>query len=173
MTWLVLALLAAFMWGIGNVLVKKGLGHVSPLWNNILFNIFGLLLWLPFALLASHITINPLSFSVFFVILATFAAYYSFFYAIDKGEISLTGTIVATYPVTTVLLSNIFLGERITSMQLVGIFSVILGSLLIALPEKKLPSVIRNYSWLRWGMITSLIIGLADFLAKYSINQVS
>lgn len=171
MTWLPLALLAALSWAIGNVLAKKGLENVSPLWNNLLFNFFGLVVWLPFALVASNFQVTTLTLPVAGTLLLTFSAYYLYFYTLTKGELALTGTVIATYPVATIILSSIFFGEKLSLFQMLGIIIVIVGSILVALPERNLPKNVQNYSWLRYGIITSLLIGIGDFIAKYSVNQ--
>ncbi len=172
MSWLSLAFSAAFVWAIGNVLTKKGFEHVSPLWSNIIFNGMGLLLWVPLGLYLSHFSIHPLTWGSFAAIFLAYAAYFLYFYTLSKGELSLTGTLLSTYPVATVILSYIFLGERISSVQVGGILLVIVGSVLISLPEKGLPKVVRDYSWLRWGIISSILIGMGDFLSKYSVNEI-
>ena len=48
--WLVLTLIAAFMWGIGPVLAKKGLSHTTPLFNNLIAGFVTLAITVPFAI---------------------------------------------------------------------------------------------------------------------------
>ncbi len=172
MTWLFLSLSAAFTWAIGNVFAKKGLSNIPPLWTNICSNIVGLILWVPLGLYFTDFNIRPLSLSVFLSILIAYSCYYMYYYTLSRGELSLTGTILATYPIATVLLSVIFLGERLNILQVVGIIVIILGGILIALPKKSLEGEIKDYGWLKWGIITSLLIGSSDFLLKYSVNSI-
>ena len=172
MTWLYLALTAALFWAVGQVLVKKGFENVPPLWNNIIFYVLALLLWVPASLWLSNFEISIPTFPVFFIIALAQAAYMIFFYAIVKGELALTGTIVAGYPVTTVVLSQIFLGERLAPVQVLGITLVLLGAVAISLPERGLPKEVRDLSWIKWGVAAAILIGFADFLSKISINQI-
>jgi len=116
MTWFVFALTAAVSWAIGQVLIKKGLASVSPLWNNIFYNFFGLLLWVPAALVLSGLKINLPSFPILLLIFVIAACYMFVFYAFSKGEISLVGTLTAGYPVVTIVLSYLFLGERLSAL---------------------------------------------------------
>jgi transporter family protein len=96
-----------------------------------------------------------------------------FYYAISKGEIALTGSLWATYPVTTVLLSFLFLHEKISFFQIYGIFFALMGVFLISLPEKKIASLMtKNTSWIWWGSIGAVMSGAGDFLSKVATNSI-
>lgn len=131
--WLVFSLLAAFLWGIGQIFIKKGMGNVSPLVYNILAVIIDLLLWFP---LAFFMGINfPKVFSILPLALLAGATYFLYYYVIAKGQVSLTGTILGAYPLTTIILSAVFLGEQTSLIQKLATVLVILGSVLIAMPS--------------------------------------
>jgi transporter family protein len=102
----------------------------------------------------------------------TASTYHSFFYVISKGEISLTGTVVAGYPVFTIILSQVFLNERLSTIQFIGVGLVISGVVLIALPERNAAEEVKNLAWVFWGMVCAILIGSGDFLTKLSINQI-
>lgn len=172
-SWLFLSLAAAFFWAIGQVLAKKGFSHISSLWNNIFANGFTLLLWVPAVLFLGNFHIIFPSLPIWGAIFATGLTYMLFFYAIAKGEVSLTGSLWALYPIATIVLSHIFLHEAITLLQFVGIILALLGGVLIALPGKKLPkSIMKDKSWILWGSIGGLLSGAGDFFAKVSSNAI-
>jgi len=104
------------------------------------------------------------------VITASF--YHTFYYAISKGEVSLTGTLVAGYPMITVLLSGLFLGERLEPVQYLGVGLVVAGVVLVALPEKRMSEKLKDLSWIVWGLACAFLIGAGDFLTKLSINRI-
>jgi uncharacterized membrane protein len=172
MTWFVLAIGAAIFWAVGQVLVKKGFENIPPLWNNIFSN--GLICItnvLPVLFLSSFsIRIPPLP--VFIVIFVSSAFYHTFYYAISKGEVSLTGTVIAVYPAFTILLSYLFLHERLSLLQFSGVGLVIAGVVLVALPDPTAADKPKNFGWIVWGLTSSILIGTGDFLAKFSINKI-
>ena len=179
MLWFPLAFGAALFWAFGHVLLKRGFDHVPPLWNNILDKFVSLVLWTPVVLLLSgfNITIPPLS--VVVIIIAAAVLYHFFFYAISKGQISLTGTIVAGYPVFTILLSYFFLHEQLSSVQYTGIALILAGDVIVALPSNDKADVDglldcsrHDYTWLLWGFIGAMALGVGDFLTKVSINRI-
>ncbi len=80
--------------------------------------------------------IKPPSIIVFIFILTASLLYLAFFYSIARGQISLTGTIVAGYPIVTIILSYIFLKEHLTFLQYGGIAFILSGGVFVALPGR-------------------------------------
>lgn len=172
-TWLLFSLSAALLFACGQILVKKGLMHISPLWNNIITNVLALIIWVPTVLVLSNFSIVIPSPLILLTILIGGACYSLFFYAISKGSISLTGPLSALYPVSTVLLSFIFLHERIYGLQYVGISASLIGVFLIALPEKNIGKLAaKHFDWVIWGIASALVSGTGDFLAKVVSNSI-
>jgi len=171
--WLIFSLSTAVVWSVGQILAKKGLSHISPLWNNIFANGFSFILWIPTVLFLSHFRINVPPLQILIAVFLTGLTYMFFFYAIAKGEVSLTASLLALYPIATIVLSNVFLNEKITSYQGMGILLALMGAVFIALPEKRLPVVIlKDKSWIIWGSVTAIISGVGDFLAKLTSNAI-
>lgn len=166
MTWFLPAILAALFWGVGQTFIKKGLTDVTPFVSNLLIAAFTFLWYVPYAL------INGVHWASFpMVLLFGFLANlpnFIFPYIIEKTEVSLAGTVLATYPIYTVILSLLFLGERLTPFQAVGIFVVISGMFFVAKPQKE-----KFYisSWLIWTIIGSVVIGLGDFIGKVTLTR--
>jgi drug/metabolite transporter (DMT)-like permease len=171
--WLLLSLLAATIWAIGQVAAKKGLAHISPLWNNIFANAFALVIWIPTVLLLSNFHIVTPSLPILLAIFLGAGAYMLFFYAVSKGDISLTGSLSALYPVSTVIFSYIFLHERISVVQEIGILVALCGVIMISLPVQNLTQTISHHMiWVVWGIGSAIISGFGDFLAKLASNAV-
>jgi uncharacterized membrane protein len=174
MTWFALSLGAALCWAAGQILVKKGFEHIPPLWNNIVNNLLALVFWIPFALLLNGFEVNVPGPAVILTMLAGAFLYQFFYYSISKGRISLTGTVVAAYPVFTVALSLLFLGERLGPIQYVGIASIIGGGVVVAVPEGGVRENVppHDAGWLFWGFAGAFTIGVGDFLIKTSIDAI-
>src|SRR5437773_1937877 len=107
--WLLFTLFSAVFWGVGQVVIKKGYQNLSPLFNNVLAAILIPVMVIPLAL--THgihpekiLAILPLTLVVAIIFL-------SYYYVIKLGQVSLTGTVISTSPLITVILSLMFLGE--------------------------------------------------------------
>jgi uncharacterized membrane protein len=166
MTWFMYALSAAILWGIAQVLIKKGFENTSPLFNNFLSTIFSFLIFIPFALIGGvNWIILP---KILFLVFLAAAPNFIYYYTANKGEISLTGTLMATYPIFTILLSALFLGEQTSVCQKLAILIIIIGSFLISKPKK---FSLKLESWVVWGIVSSIIIGFADFMGKVTLMR--
>jgi len=177
MIWFPFSFGAAVFWAFGHVFLKKGFDHVVPLWNNILDKVISLVLWLPVVLILSDFHLTPPPPVVIGVIIAASGLYLFFFYAISKGQISLTGTIVSGYPLFTVLLSFFFLHEELTLLQYAGIALILIGDTVVALPDAGgtdmyIERTRGEHTWILWGFIGALALGIGDFLTKVSINRI-
>ena len=171
MTWFILALSASLCWAVGQVLVKKGFENIPPLWNNIFTNSLILLFHIIPVLFLSNFNIKIPPLHIFIILVISASGYHTFFYAISKGEVSLTGTVVAGYPIFTIILSQVFLHERFSILQFIGVGLVISGVVFVALPERAAAEEVKNLRWVVWGLVCSMLIGSGDFLAKFSINR--
>lgn len=165
--WLFYALLAAILWAVGQIFVKKGFQNTSAFFNNVIAAIFVFLFFVPLAL------VNGVKFDLLWTIapLTIVAALLllSYYYAIGKGELALTGTVIGTYPVVTVVLSLLFLHETLSLFQQLAIGLVIIGTVFITLPEKGVKFTLG--SWLWWAIAAVFMLGTSDFLAKVLITQ--
>jgi uncharacterized membrane protein len=172
MIWFPLALFAAVCWAVGAVLVKRGFTAVPPLWNNIINNILALVLWIPVVLVMSrfHIRVPPLP--ILLIILAASILFQMFYYSISRGQVSLTGSVIAIYPMITIVLSYLFLGERLSPLQYGAVGIILAGGVAVALPDKNQILHTQGLSWLPWGLAGALSLGTGDFLSKLSINRI-
>lgn len=172
MIWFPLALGAALLWAVGGILVKKGFAGVTPLWNNILNNLLSLLVWVPAALALNGFRMPLPPWRILLVILGAAAIYQVFYYSLSKGQLALTGTIMAGYPLFTILWTHLFLGERLVSWQYGGVALLLLGGVLIALPRRLAPGAVRDLSWVLWGALGAASLGSGDFLMKLSADRI-
>ncbi len=168
--WLFFTLLAGILWGVGQVIIKKGFNNLPPLFNNVLAAIIIPLIMIPLSL------INGIKFDLVwsvlpltFVIAILFLSYY---YIIGMGQVAFTGTIIGTSPLFAILLSVVFLHENPSIFQKLAIFLIILGTTLIAVPDKV--TTIKDLklgSWFWWAICTAIAVGCADFFIKILINH--
>lgn len=170
--WFVLALGAALCWSAGAILVKKGFATVNPLWNNLINGLLALVIWIPAALVLNRFHIPAPGWGVLAAILAAALLYQLFYYCLSQGQLSLTSTIIAGYPLFTILWSHLFLGERLAAWQYAGIALILAGGVSVALPDRIGSSAARGLTWVLWGITGALSIGTGDFFSKLSVNRI-
>lgn len=172
--WIVYALIVTVTWGIGDVIAKKGLKKISPVWNNLLAIVFAVFGWVPFALSrgASFLTITPSSLLLACTIALLYLTYY---YAIWKGKLILTVTLLSTYQATAFILSVVILREQNSFLQWIAVTLIIIGTFFISIEE--FLRIVKNrkyrgdfqFSWLFWGFLGGIANGVGDFLSKIGV----
>ena len=172
MLWFPLALGAALCWSTGAILVKKGFASVNPLWNNIINNLLSIAVWIPAALVLNRFRVPTPPWGVLAAILGAALLYQLFYYCLSHGQVALTSTIIAGYPMFTILWSHLFLGERLAAWQYTGVSLVLAGGVVIALPRRRETSDRGSPAWILWGLAGAFCIGTGDFLSKLSVNRI-
>lgn len=173
--WFWYALSVMVMWGLGDVIAKKGLSRISPVWNNILAVGFALAGWVPFALFhGATLRFDSTNLILAFTIALLYLTYY---YAIERGKIILTATLLSTYQATSYILSVLILHEQNTLFQNLAVVIIIAGTFLISGEEMKKLLADRfrgmiHQSWIFWGLLGGLANGIGDFLSKVGVMRV-
>mgnify|MGYP006290914077 CR=1 FL=1 len=138
--WLLFALVALVFWGLFSAAQKVTTNHISAEWSYITFILSSVLISLGF--LAAGLIESGFSGNTFAIgsiagmlnglgVLAAFSAYR------NEGKASLVTTIAgALQPVFTIFLAILFLGERLTLVELSGISLAILASLFLSVEKK-------------------------------------
>jgi bacterial/archaeal transporter family protein len=133
-TWYLYALLTVLMWGIWGVFSKFASAHSKPR-QVLLFQSAGVLAFALVVLLIENFKFEwsvpgfSWSFAAGFF---TFIGFLTFFAALEDGKASTVVTLSALYPVVTILLSVIFLREKISLKETVGIGFALVASVLLA-----------------------------------------
>lgn len=167
-SWLFWAVAASFFWGVGGIFVKKSLASVTPLFYNVLVTVVGLFVYIPYAIYLGF-NLEKMSWPAFLALAFVAATYLLYFYTISMESVSLVGTVLATYPLATVIFSIVFLGERISSSQIFFGLVILFGVVLIGLPEKVRELKLKK--WFVFAFGVSLVVGFADFVAKGVVNR--
>lgn len=166
MEWFLPAIFASLFWGIGQTFIKKGLSDVSPFVSNILIATLTFVSYVPFTLLGG-IHWGDFPGILLFGFLDSLPNF-TFPYIIQKANVSLAGTVFATYPIYTIILSVLFLHESLTFIQLGGILSVIIGMVVLAKPEGER---FKLSTWIIWALVGSIVVGLGDFIGKLALTK--
>lgn len=130
--WLTPSLVALFLYGIGQGLVKKYIGEVSPArfcLYYLLANVVGNALWFVTHDHPPLLAPGGREFLETGVVAYMFdgTGWILYFESIIAGPITIVGTLSAAYPALTIVFAHFFLGEQLNAMQYVAVVLVIGG----------------------------------------------
>jgi len=167
---IIYALIASVGQGLGYTLIQKS-NREFP--SSIAFAIdalFGLILWVPFGLIMG-VNFDQIG-AVFPIALmsALFAEAYVI-YVYDKGELSITSVVFASYPVFTIIFSRLINNEQLTSLMLLASLVTILGVVVTALPKKFTKELAKEKIYILWPLSAAILVGLSDTISKGIINK--
>ena len=133
----VYALLAVLVWGIEAIIVRGAGDGVDPLVGTGIGCIAAGLVFAIYLGATGKFSSDILTRSGFYYGLAgvtSFAVGHYFYYtAINKSGASLSASLVATYPLITVIMAWILFGEQITVKSGFGTLFIVIGGLLLLL----------------------------------------
>ncbi len=164
-----IALLSAFFYALGNVIIRRSLGKSgSPFSAIIVFFSGAAFMWL-FVLLGEHGMPSALA-SAFFALrgvmdpgIAAFLAFVAF----RRVGASLTIPIIAAASLVSTALSVVFINEALTILIAVGTALIIAGGWLLAF---KHDSIASNTKYVMIAIAASAIIGAGAVVTKAALN---
>ena len=168
---IILALLCAVFVGLSQITLRKSYKDLQPSIAFFFDAIFGLLIWVPLAIVMGVNFGISLKEALVFAVISAILSEAIVFFALSKGELAVTATILATYPVYTVFFSNIINHEELTTGLLFFIGIAIFGSVWASLPEKVKKTDLKLRKEIVWPFFAAVCIGLSDTLSKGYINR--
>jgi transporter family protein len=131
--WVIYAVLTLLAWGVWGVCSKLASNHTKPR-QTLLFQAVGVVGFALVILALEHFKVewSPAGFGWSFAGgFVNFIGFLFFFAAVEKGKVSTVISLSSLYPVVTILLSIVFLHEKISPREGLGIvFAVAAGWLL-------------------------------------------
>ena len=166
------AVLAALSQSVLWVALKKSYENLAPSIAFFFDMIMGLIVWIPFALIIG-VDFSRMGEILIYAVVSGILSEAFVFYVFSKGEVSYTSTIFSTYPLFTIFFSVLLHHESLLPIQwgLVGL--VILGTLLVSMPEKINKKEFAKKSFLIWPLLGALAVGVSDTLSKGIIDRTS
>ena len=164
--WLWLSLITAVFWGLGGVLLKRGVSELSV---RVVYTLNFLAftgLWLLYFLFVGGFEFNLIAF--FLAMLPGLGFLYQLV-AYQKVDVSLLASIGSIHPAVTAILAVSLIGEKLSILQAGMIFGVILGAVVMSWPGK---IKVKCFCWVWWGLSFGFIAGLVNFISKMGINMV-
>jgi drug/metabolite transporter (DMT)-like permease len=168
---IVLAFLCAFFVALSQVTLRKSYKNLQPSIAFFFDAVFGLLIWVPLALVMGVNFGVGLKEALLFATISAILSEAIVFYALSKGELAVTATVLATYPVYTVFFSRILNDEKLSINLLFFVGLAIFGSVIASLPNEIKQSDLKLRKEIIWPFVAAVSIGLSDTISKGYINR--
>lgn len=165
-------ILAALGQALSYVAIKRSFKDLNPSIAFFFDACFGLLLWIPFALIIG-VDFSQLPAVGWIALLSALLSEAFVFYALSKGHLSISGTLFATYPVFTIFFSVLINNERLLALHWFFVFITILGILIVSLPKKLQKNELKEKLYIMWPLVAAMAVGLSDTLSKGIIDRTS
>lgn len=172
--WLTPTLIALFLYGLGQGLVKKYAAEVSPARYCLYFwlakSLVNLFWW------AYNGHPNPFG-NMTLVGLGTLAyvlegiGWICYYESIVSGPITIVGTLSAAYAAPTVLFLYLFLGEKLVGIQYAGVALVILGCAGLSYSPPDPDAKVTDRRWIPLAITALIVWGLWNTLVKYCYDK--
>jgi|SRR3989344_1503084 len=170
MSGVIAAIYSSFFLALSVASLKKSYREIAPSVGFFFDALFGLVLWIPLALFFG-ITTTSLGDVFLYAVLSAVLSEALYFYALSKGQLTITAILIGSYPIYTILFSFLINHEIVTFSQGVFIGITIFGTLISYLPSKLNRKELRKSGVLIWPVIAAIAIGLSDTLSKKIINK--
>lgn len=170
---IVFALFCAVFIAFSQLSLRKSYQELPPSVAFFFDAIFGLLIWVPLAIFMGISGNVSWGEAFLFAFISAILSEAIVFYALSHGELAVTATVLATYPVYTVIFSRIFNNEILSLPVTFFVVLAILGSIIASTPEKIKKDELKLSKKVAWPFIAAVCIGLSDTISKGYINRSS
>ncbi len=168
---IIFALGAALFLALAQVALRKSYREFKPSVGFFFDALFGLVLWVPLALVMGVSLGANFEQAILYALISAILSEALYFYALSHGELAVTATVMATYPVYTILFSRLINDEVLSPALLMFVALAIIGSVVATLPDTLKKSELKFRKELVWPFIAAIGIGLSDTLSKGYINR--
>jgi drug/metabolite transporter (DMT)-like permease len=163
---ILLGLLAALSWGVQGIFLKLATAKTTTLTTMISGYVMGLLFLTPF-ILPSLPELGKLTgtFILWFVLMLiiNMTATFSYYRAVQIGQVSLVIPIVASYSAVTVLLS-LLTGDRLSALQLLTLVTTVCGIAIASTPRATERQPSKRAKGIGWALTASLCYAVAFWI---------
>ncbi len=175
LAWMTPTLMALFLYGIGQGLVKKNISEVPPARFCLYFVVAKALINLSYFFSQNHpAVLDPVGRSFLFTGITAYildgGAWILYFESIVAGPITIVGTLSAAYPALTVLFARVFLAETLAPVQYAGVALVILGCVGLSYSPPDPNAKVTQKKWIPLAASALIIWGISQTLVKFSYS---
>ena len=170
--WIIFAILAAIFSGLTTVFAKVGVSKANSTLvtglRTIVILIFSVIVFMFLGDGFKNLNIKTIIFIVLSGI-TTALLWICYFKALALADVSKVTPIDKLSIVITLILSSIFLKEKITIIKIVSMISMISGTFLMVNKKKDT----NDNNWLIYALLTALFTSLATILGKIGIKDIN
>jgi drug/metabolite transporter (DMT)-like permease len=156
--------------GLGYILLKKSTNDFPASIAFLFDALWGIIIWIPFALITG-IQTEGIGLVFLYALLSAILAEAFIFFVLSKGKLSITGTIFATYPIFTIIISRFVNNEMLSFEGVIFVGLTMIGVIVLSLPEKLKRTDLKNKSYVIYPLLGALAVGVSDSLSKNILNQ--
>lgn len=169
--WILYAFLAAIFSGLTTIFAKKGVKNIDSLLStSIRTAIILIISFLIVIIFNSFEKINIKTF-IFLILsgISTTLLWINYFKALDYGNVNEVTPVDKTSIVITLVLSSIFLNEKITILKIISCFLIIVGTFLMV--NKSEHS--NNKKWLLYAILTAIFTSVSAIISKIGLRDIN
>lgn len=165
------AITAMLGWGVADFLAKKVIDKYGGFQTLIISQALGLIPVFIMSLFAGvQMPTTGMAALIIFAAFITAAAYLSFYKGLEIGQASVVTPIASASAVVILILSLVFLNEKLAFYQFVGISLVIAGILLMSFKEIKKAKIAKGVPL---GLIAMLGWGFNSFFYVFILKEIN
>ncbi len=167
-----LSLLSAIVWAFAVVLFRKSGETVHPLALNAFKNTLAIVLLIPLVWMLGHVSWQQIPLHIYAVLFVSGAVGIGlgdtfFFHSLNRLGAGLTGIILCLYSPFIITFSYIWLGERLSVIQLFGALLIISAVVLVSEGRRSTDRVIpRYFSGVAFGVLAAASMAAGVVLMK-------
>ena len=169
--WILYSFLAAIFSGLTTIFAKKGVKNIDSLLStSIRTAIILIISFLIIIIFNSFEKINIKTF-IFLILsgISTTLLWINYFKALDYGNVNEVTPVDKTSIVITLVLSSIFLNEKITILKIISCFLIIVGTFLMV--NKSEHS--NNKKWLLYAILTAIFTSVSAIISKIGLRDIN
>jgi drug/metabolite transporter (DMT)-like permease len=173
--WLTPALVALFLYGLGQGLVKKWIGEVPPARFCLYYVLATSIVNFGFFFTQTHpplLAAEGRTFLAYGVLAYLFdgAAWILYFQSIVLGPVAIVGTLSAAYPALTVVFACLFLHEQLAPLQYLAVTLVIGGCLGLSYSPSAGDEQATSRRWIPLSLLALVCWATSNTIIKYSYS---
>jgi drug/metabolite transporter (DMT)-like permease len=169
---IIFAITNALLLGFANFLLKKSFKDFPPSVSFFIFGFFSFIIWGLVGLLWG-IDFTNIWLGVFVGVVSAILGQGIYVYVLEKGELSITATILSSFSIYTIIFSMLFNEERPSLLTLFFIGLTIIGTIIVSLPKNLNITELKKINLILWAVFAAICIGAADTLSKFYITKTS
>lgn len=174
--WIFYAMASSFFAGITAILAKVGIKQIDSSLATALRTIIVLFFsWLMVLITGTYTTLSEITIEIFILLilsgLATGASWLCYFKALQMGDVNKVTPIDKLSTIFTMILAFIFFGESMTSLKIVCIILIGIGTYLM-IEKKKNKNKNIDDKWIIYAFSSAIFASLTSILGKMGIQHI-